>query len=343
MNRSPIHWRPLLALTAAVLAVHVLVLQPQPRMFQQFRESRPRALITRTVVSQAPPAVAPAAPPEPVITPAARARSVLAPAEEAPRRTDLPLAARAAGLVAAVAAVPVGSAAKTPAASTPAASTPAVSQSLAFAVPKSVLLHYEVTAHTRGLVLNARGQLRWRQDGNEYEAKLELLGGLFPNRTQESTGRITVEGLAPQRFSDKARSEEAAHFQRDEGKVSFSSNRPDAPLLPGAQDRLSVMLQLGAMIAGNPKNFGPASTISIQTASTRDAEVWHFTVEGEETLQLPGGELKTLKLIRNPRKEFDQKIELWLAPGMDYVPVRLRLTQPNGDWVDQQWSSTDKG
>jgi len=27
---------------------------------------------------------------------------------------------------------------------------------------------------------------------------------------------------------------------------------------------------------------------------------------------------------------------------MDYAPVRLRLTQPNGDWVDQQWSSTDK-
>jgi hypothetical protein len=28
---------------------------------------------------------------------------------------------------------------------------------------------------------------------------------------------------------------------------------------------------------------------------------------------------------------------------MDYVPVRLRLTQPNGDSVDQQWSFTDRG
>ena len=53
--------------------------------------------------------------------------------------------------------------------------------------------------------------------------------------------------------------------------------------------------------------------------------------------------MPTLKLTRSPRKEYDIKVELWLAPGMDYVPVRLRLTQPNGDSVDQQWSSTDRG
>ena len=43
------------------------------------------------------------------------------------------------------------------------------------------------------------------------------------------------------------------------------------------------------------------------------------------------------------RKEYDQVVELWLAPRMDYAPVRLRLTNPNGDTVDQRWSSTDKG
>ena len=77
--------------------------------------------------------------------------------------------------------------------------------------------------------------------------------------------------------------------------------------------------------------------------SEREADQWLFTVEGEEELQLPGGALRALKLVRNPRKEFDQKVELWLAPGMDYVPVRLRLTQANGDWLEQQWSGTDRG
>jgi hypothetical protein len=323
-----------------VLAVHVLLLRPLPGAFQPARE-RPRPLITRTVPAEpAPRAVAVAAAAPAIVTAPVRPRPAAPGLEPALRRADAQLPVRRLSAPPAVTAAEASSA--TPQAK-PSPPRPTPVERLAFAVAAPVLLHYKVTVQTRGLTLNGQGRLHWRHDGNEYDARLELSGGLLPSRIQQSTGRITAEGLAPLRFSDKARSEEAAHFQREEGKVSFSSNRPDALLASGAQDRLSVMLQLGAMIAGKPKNFGPGATISIQTASARDAEVWQFTVEGDEALQLPGGALNALKLIRNPRKEFDQKIELWLAPGMDYVPVRLRLTQPNGDWVDQQWSSTDKG
>jgi hypothetical protein len=215
-------------------------------------------------------------------------------------------------------------------------------QAAAFAIPGSVRVRYDVTARARGADWQARAELLWRHDGSNYDAKLEV-SLPFVQRIQRSTGRITPEGLAPTRFSDKARSEEAAHFERDKGKVVFSTNKPDTPLLAGAQDRLSILLQLGAMIAGEPLKYPPSTTITVQTASTREADQWIFTVEGEEELALPGGSMKAIKLIRNPRKEFDQKVELWLAPGMDYVPVRLRLTQANGDWLDQQWSATDRG
>jgi len=204
-------------------------------------------------------------------------------------------------------------------------------------------LHYRVTLQVRGGTSAGEGELVWRHDGESYEARLEFTAPLLPARAQRSTGRITSDGLEPLRFSDKARTEAATHFERDAGKVSFSSNKPDVPLLAGAQDRLSVLLQLGAMIAGQPQRFPPATIIAIQTAGTRDAEPWLFAVEQQELLQLPGGTFNSLKLTRNPRKEFDQKLEVWLAPGMDYVPVRLRLTQPNGDSVNYEWSSTDKG
>ena len=88
---------------------------------------------------------------------------------------------------------------------------------------------------------SGQGELLWRHDGSSYDAKLEAQRAAAAHaHAKHSTGQITAEGLAPLRFSDKARSEEAAHFERDKGKVSFSSNRPDAPLLAGAQDRLSV-------------------------------------------------------------------------------------------------------
>lgn len=211
-----------------------------------------------------------------------------------------------------------------------------------FSIPASAIWHYQVTASVRHFALQGTGELEWHHDGARYDARLEISSPLLPRRIQHSTGVITAEGLAPARFSDKVRSEEAAHFRREQGRVTFSSNRPDAPLLPGTQDRLSVILQLAAMVAGTPAQFPPGTVISVPTAGTRDAEPWQFTVEDTEELDLPGGKLAALKLIRNPRREFDQKVELWLATGMDYVPVRLRLTQANGDWVDQQWSSTDR-
>jgi hypothetical protein len=35
-------------------------------------------------------------------------------------------------------------------------------------------------------------------------------------------------------------------------------------------------------------------------------------------------------------------VELWVAPDMNYLPVRLRLTQQGGDFVDLLWDGADK-
>lgn len=210
------------------------------------------------------------------------------------------------------------------------------------AIAGSTRLRYLVQGESRGRPYQVSATLLWQHDGQQYEARYEVGAWLLGSRTQTSRGRITAEGLAPQRFGDRLRSEQAAHFQRDKGLITFSSNAPDAPLQPGAQDRLSVLLQLGAIIGGDPKRHPPQSTIQIQTAGTRDAEPWLFRVIGLQSLPLPGGTLEALKLERLPRREYDQHIEVWLAPALEHLPVRLRITQGNGDLLDQQWLASDK-
>jgi Protein of unknown function (DUF3108) len=210
------------------------------------------------------------------------------------------------------------------------------------ALPASQQLRYRVTGQAKGLSYQATATLSWRQDGAEYEAVLELGSFLGGVRRQTSTGQITPQGLAPSRFSDKSRSEQAAHFERDKGRISFSNNAPSAPLWPGAQDRLSVLIQLGAMIAADPARYVEDTRITVQTASTREADAWVFSVLEKQTLRLPGGELATLRLERSPRRDFDIKLEVWYALAMDFVPVRVRLTQANGDFVDQQWVATQR-
>ena len=211
-----------------------------------------------------------------------------------------------------------------------------------FKAPESAVLKYQVQGLAKGMNYWASAEIQWAQDGKNYDARLEVSAFLLGARIQTSSGVLGAEGLMPTRFSDKNRSELAAHFQRDKGLISFSANSPDAPLLKGAQDRLSVVLQLSALLAADPLRFPSGTMLSFQTVSQREAEVWQFLVEKDELLQLPYGEVNAIKLNRKPRRDFDQHIELWFAPTMGYLPVRLRITNANGDAVDQLLKSVEK-
>lgn len=207
---------------------------------------------------------------------------------------------------------------------------------MAISIPGSVRLQYKLTGLSRNLNYQANGEMTWLRDGNRYEASMVVSAFLLGTRSLSSVGEVTADGLAPKRFSDKSRSELAAHFDADKGKITFSANRPDAPWQRGAQDRLSVFFQLAGLLAGQPGGFPAGSKIPIYTVSPREADTWAFSVEIEETLNLPLGELRALRLTREPRREFDQKVEAWFAPTLAYWPVRIKITQSNGDFIDQQ-------
>ena len=321
-----------LGLTAAVLAAHVWLLHRSPPRIQPVAVSvRPAPFATRIVAATPPPAapVATAAGPRSMSRAPARrvarlqtaAPAVERPAAAEPTRTE-----------------PVPEPSALPHEAVPAAPGGPVRVS----IPASMHLRYQVTARVKQGTSQGASELAWHHDGTSYEARFEVRAPWSRPRVQHSTGRVAGDGLEPLRFGDRSRGEQAAHFDREEQRVVFSNNRPAVPLAPGAQDRLSVLLQLAALLAGAPGSFPAGATVLIQTATTREADAWIFTVDGEEQLRLPGGDLAAVKLTRPPRGEFDQRLEVWLAPGQAYVPVRLRLTQPNGDSVDHQWSATDR-
>ncbi len=206
----------------------------------------------------------------------------------------------------------------------------------ALIIPGSMRLRYAMTGRSKNMDYHANAQLDWRQDGEAYEARMEVSAFGLGSRSMASGGRITGDGLAPTRFLDKSRSERAAHFQPDKGKISFSANTPDAPWQAGAQDRVSVFVQLASLMAGEPAKYPPGSSVSLYTAGPTSADTWTFVVEAEETLQLPAGETRAVKLTRKPQRDYDQTVEVWLAPSLAWLPVRTRITQQNGDFVDQQ-------
>lgn len=210
------------------------------------------------------------------------------------------------------------------------------------ALPASADMGYQVTGNVKGLSYHAKGELLWRHNASSYQTQMSVRALLFGSRGMSSQGQLGPEGLAPTRFEDKGRSEVAAHFEPGKGQISFSANTPSVPWVKGGQDRASVLIQLGAMLAGNPAAFPVGASISVYTVGPRDADTWTFRVEGAEVLNLPFGELATLKLSRQLRNEHDKKLELWYAPSLDYLPVRNKLSEDNGDFVDQQLSTVSR-
>ncbi len=220
-------------------------------------------------------------------------------------------------------------------------SSAAAANTRRYAIPGPARLKYTIKGEVKGFPYHVNGDLLWQHDESTYFARLEISHFLLGSRVQTSKGELGPQGLAPTRFGDKVRSEVAAHFERAKGKVSFSANTPDAPLLPGAQDQLSVFMQLASMVGGDPDQFSPGSKVGFQAIGPRTSEQWEFVVGGYEMLNLPGGSVRGIKLTREPGADFDSRAEIWLAPEMGYLPVRIRLTQANGDFADQLWRATE--
>lgn len=143
-----------------------------------------------------------------------------------------------------------------------------------------------------------------------------------------SQGQLDAAGIAPERFAVRRRGRDthAANFQREAGKITFSGPTHELPLLPGAQDRLSWLLQLPAIVAAAPERFVAGTSVVLFVAGARgDADVWTFVVHGIETV----AERPALKLVREPRRLYGIRVEVWLDPAEHHLPLRA-VQSPTG-------------
>lgn len=205
-------------------------------------------------------------------------------------------------------------------------------------LPPSLRLAFDVSGEVKKFAYRANATLVWRHDDAGYEARQEAKAFLLGSRSQTSSGVVTPAGLQPRRFGDQARKEQTADFDFGAGRATFSGGGAPAAIAAGAQDRLSVFIQLGALLAAAPDRYPDGTRITFTTVGARNADRWTFTIEGTETLDLPIGPTPALKLERLPRRDADEKAELWLAPSLGFLPARIRLTKGNGDYVDLQLS-----
>jgi hypothetical protein len=319
-------WFRLLAVAVGVAALHLALWQGVADSFAA--DTAPDrvlpALQVRTVMPPAPTDVQPVAEvivakpsPPPLRAPAAVPAAVIEP-EQAPPAT-LPEPPAEPALVAAV--LPAQSSLEPTLVATAADDVPVYPTRM----PPAMTLHYDMR---RGAI-SGTGDLQWRPTAKGYQARLEGRVAGFSILTWASQGNFDAAGIAPTRFTDQRRgkSEQAANFQRGAGKISYSGPSTEYPLMDGAQDRLSWMIQVAAIAQADPKRLAPGKRVAMFVTGARgDGDVWSFLVQGVEDVSTGSGNLRAIKLLREPRKPHDTRVEVWLAPSLHHLPVRARLS-----------------
>lgn len=167
--------------------------------------------------------------------------------------------------------------------------------------------------------------LRWSVASTGYELGLQASVGGRSVLDWVSRGSVSEQGLQPQRMVERQREREvqAVNFQRDKGLISFSGPSRTAPLLPGAQDRLSWVIQLAAVSRAR-RGLQPGEVLRLQVAGPRgDVDEWRFTVQPVDERLLNGRRVGLTHLLREPQRPYDLRVQLWLAPTMDHLPVGI--------------------
>lgn len=217
----------------------------------------------------------------------------------------------------------------------------------AYNLPPPVELHYSIKAKQSGIPLGGSALVRW-QVGNDQqysiatETRAMLVGKILDAGSQ---GKIDDYGLAPEKFVEKRLGKPATttSFERDSKTIRFTASAETYPIKGGEQDRTSATWQLVAQARAAGDKFKAGSEWKMFVAGRRDAEPWSFKVGERVTTSTALGELTTVHIVKAPPPDSkDQQLELWLAPTLDWYPVRLRFSDADGDFVDQVLESVKK-
>ena len=213
-------------------------------------------------------------------------------------------------------------------------------------MPPSADLSYSIKARQKGFAINGDAQVSWRVVGNKYTLRADTRAALFGNLLENrSEGVIDGYGIAPTQFYEKRIRNEASTttFERGGKGISFTESALVYPLKGGEQDRSSVSWQLVAVARAAPEKFTPGSEWTFFVAGRRDAEPWTFKVIKRESVPTGLGPVDAVHLVKLPPPDAKgQTVDIWLAPSLEWYPVRLRFSDSADESIDQTLEKIDK-
>ena len=224
---------------------------------------------------------------------------------------------------------PVAAASAAPAASSPG---PGDAPFLA-SWPSDTRLTYKLGGNYRG-ELHGSARVLWQREGTRYHTAVEMSAGLLASLSFTSQGDITEGGLKPEVYEENVRGRRRGVRIGEDVRLNNGDRiaRPEA-----VQDTASQFVELGHRFSTGQVKLVPGAQVNFSMARPGGIDEWTYDVIGEETLHLPRlGPVPTLHLKPRPLSKPRGPIsaEIWYAPSLQYLPVRIRITQGNDNYID---------
>ncbi|MDE1926767.1 MAG: hypothetical protein KGI36_06225, partial [Burkholderiales bacterium] len=169
-------------------------------------------------------------------------------------------------------------------------------------------------------------ELRWqpRADG-AYAITLHSEAPGIPTLEWTSAGRLDAAGLAPTEHGEwrRGRARRSVAFDAAAGRIRYGGALAETPWQAGAQDRVSWLIQLAAVVDADPAR---AEVLQFVAGVAGRAEVWRWVRVDDGGAG--EGDAGPVHLRRASLRAWDPQLDVWLAPQRHHLPQRLRWSQP---------------
>ena len=219
-----------------------------------------------------------------------------------------------------------------------------------FEWPLATRVTFKAEGYIRGPIYG-QAQVEWVRQDMRYQVRVDASVGpsFAPLGSQRwtSEGDITPAGLEPKHFesinkllisSGKPR---RVTFHPDEVELADGHREPKLAMV---QDPASHYIQLAYMALLKPETLTVGGTLSMPLAWTKKQDTVIYDIEAQEALDTPLGKIDTFRLKPRPlagQKEKDKEreevlAEIWIAPSLQYLPIRMLLRQGKANYVDMK-------
>ena len=116
----------------------------------------------------------------------------------------------------------------------------------------------------------------------------------------------------------------------------YFSEKPEytPKILPGTQDRFSLLFQFAALLNGDSKIDEPGSIRSIPVVDYNTLEMWHFKSYGEviseDVPSLGKSTNRHYALMQRENDPYKRQVEIWFSKDLGWLPGKIRSLESNG-------------